>query len=197
MLTPVNELLYHKTFKLTNNPIIELEGLAISLIAVKLHGDQLQKLNEILQKLGIEPLKDGDNRSEKLRLLIDKLHNHFFSETPQVTFQSDTKNNQCPHRVTDNRCSRFFLNKAKIVTVDPDFCNHCWELQQRLKATLPPPQTSTSNIYKKPDKIFCLKDYLWLDPLKCQAKCENCKLKDFYKWSDCQRNQSAKKRMEA
>lgn len=36
--------------------------------------DQVAKLNEILEKLGIGSLKEGEDKSEKLRLFIDKLH---------------------------------------------------------------------------------------------------------------------------
>ena len=188
-------------------PIYKLEGCDIKQISLRLTDEQFQKLNDLIEKVCDKTFKNGDSMSDKLRLFIDKLYDTLIeklvegetvsSEMVNPSSHSQQAQNECIYRVSDNRCSRFFLKKAKIVTVDPDFCNHCWELQQKLKTSLPLSQTSTSNIYKKPDKIFCLKDYLWLDPLKYQAKCENCKLKDFYKWSDCQRNQSAKKRMEA
>jgi hypothetical protein len=75
---PVDREFHIKSFKLSNNPIIELEGYAFNKISLRLGSDRLAKLNEILQKLEIEPLKNGDNTSEKLRLFIDKPHSHFF-----------------------------------------------------------------------------------------------------------------------
>jgi len=74
-------------------------------------------------------LKEGEETSEKLRLFIDKLRNHLFSVTSEVTSVSEftevseLQENQCLHRVGDNRCSRFFLKKGKVIDVDLDFCN--------------------------------------------------------------------------
>ncbi len=58
-------------FELSYDQTIELEGFFISQISLRLDSERLRKLNQILQNLQIEPLTDGDNRSEKLRLFID------------------------------------------------------------------------------------------------------------------------------
>ena len=55
-------------------PIYKLEGFAILRISLRLKSERTQKLNDLLQKLGIEPLKDSDNVSDKLRLFIDNLY---------------------------------------------------------------------------------------------------------------------------
>jgi len=77
--------LMSKPFELSYDQTIELEGFYISQISLRLDSERLAKLNEILQSLQIEPLKIGDNRSEKLRLFIDKLRNHLFSVIIEVT----------------------------------------------------------------------------------------------------------------
>jgi len=100
---------------------------------------------------------------------------------------SQAQKNECINRVTDNRCSRFFLKKGKIIEVDSDFCNHCWELQQRLKTTLATSSTPVTRFYQKPKDIYCYKDGMTLNPLKCQAKCTDCQLKHFNAWAECQR----------
>jgi len=87
--TLVDREFHIKPFKLSNNPIIKLEGYAFNKISLRLGSDRLAKLNEILQKLEIEPLKNGDNTSEKLRLFIDKLYLHLFSVTSDVTTVSE------------------------------------------------------------------------------------------------------------
>jgi len=82
-------------------------------------------------------------------------------------------------------------NKApKIVKVPfQQVCIFCWERQLKLK-TSPTPQTSTSTLYKKkPEKIYCVGDTLYIDPLKSQAKCQNCKTKTLKVWAECQLKQ--------
>jgi len=154
-------------------------------------------------------LKNGDDRSEKLRLFIDNLYEiliekpqkskpseKVINSSPFLGESSQAQQNECIHRVTGETeegkivCSRFFLKKAKIVEVDPDFCNHCWELQNRLKTSGIPTASSIPSMYKKPEKIYCIDDTLYIDPLKHQAKCHNCKTKNFRMWAECQRHQA-------
>lgn len=108
--TPVDRELHSKPSKLSNNPIIQLEGYAFSKISLRLDSDRLAKLNEILQKLEIEPLKDSDNVSDKHGYSLINPTITFFSVTSDVTTVSEftevseLQQNQRLHRIGDNRC---------------------------------------------------------------------------------------------
>jgi len=82
-------------------------------------------------------------------------------------------------------------NKApKIVKVPfQQVCIFCWERQQKLKAQRIPQSPPIPNIYKKPEKIYCIGDTLYIDPLKHQAKCQRCKTKTLKVWAECQQKQ--------
>jgi len=86
-------------------------------------------------------------------------------------------------------------NKApKIVPIPQQhlaICDFCWSRQQKLKTTLTQPRAS--NLYKKPEKIYCLRDTIHIDPLKLQAKCQRCLKEKPYVWGDCQQKQRAEK----
>ena len=49
-------------------------------------------------------------------------------------------------------------------------------------------KTTTSKLDSKRAKIYCIGDGLFLEVLKCQAKCRKCQLHDFKRWADCQQN---------
>ena len=53
------------------------EGYTIKTIATRLKDERLQKLNEIMDKLGVI----GETESDRLRFLIDKLHDLVVKET--------------------------------------------------------------------------------------------------------------------
>ena len=131
MYAPVYRELRSDLFKLSNIPIIQLSEFVISRISLRLDGERLTKLNEIVQKPTIEPLKESEETSEKPRLFIDKLYLHFFYVTSDVntvsefTKVSELLTDQCLHRVGDNRDSCFFLKTGKIIEMDSDFCSHC------------------------------------------------------------------------
>ena len=44
------------------------------MICLRLTTERLQKLNQIMEKIGVGALKNGDDRSEKLRKFIDSLY---------------------------------------------------------------------------------------------------------------------------
>ena len=73
VVTQSYKLFNQKTFKLFNISNKELEGNAIPLIAFRYPSDKYQLLEELLQKLGILPLKKGEPMSKAYQLLIDKL----------------------------------------------------------------------------------------------------------------------------
>ena len=58
------------------------EGKAIRVISLRLSSDLLQKLNETLDKMGIGALKNGDDRSEKLRKYIEVTHERLVIANP-------------------------------------------------------------------------------------------------------------------
>ena len=62
--------------------IAKTEGNTISTISFRLTSDRYQKLMQVMSKIGVEPLKDGDDKSEKLRLFIDKLYEHHILGNP-------------------------------------------------------------------------------------------------------------------
>lgn len=75
-----------------SDKLARLEGYVISKITVRLNSDRTAKLNEILDKLGVGALQNGDDKSEKLRLFIDKLYDsHILRNPAQVTTQQPIK----------------------------------------------------------------------------------------------------------
>jgi len=113
--------------------------------------------------------------------------NYSFSNDSKVDAHSNSESNQCSHKVSGNRCSLFFLKKGKILKVDPDFCDHCWEKQQKFKVTVNPSTSSIPTMYKKPKAKYCLEATLWIDRLKNMGRCKKCQLDTFDIWAECQR----------
>jgi len=69
-----------------------------------------------------------------------------------------------------------------------EVCLFCWEKQQKMK-TQTISQSSIPSMFKKPEKIYCIGDTLYIDPLKHQAKCQNCNTKTLKVWAECQLKQ--------
>jgi len=80
-------------------------------------------------------------------------------------------------------------NKAPRIVLIPNLviCQFCWARQQTQKATTAQP--TTSSLYKKPEKIYCIRDTIHIDPLKLQAKCALCLKEKPYVWGECQQKQ--------
>lgn len=97
----------------------------------------------------------------------------------------------CVYYLTPNRCLQFWERKGQVKEVEPEVCAKCWELKQKDKideAQSPKQVESprTRLVPKKPQKIYCIQDGLWLELLKCQAKCRKCQLQSFNTWTRCQ-----------
>ena len=78
-----------KKLKKQSSQITKSEGFAFQIISLRLSSELMQKLNETLDTMGIGTLKNGDDRSEKLRKYI------------QVTYETLVVNN--PARVTTDK----------------------------------------------------------------------------------------------
>lgn len=147
-----------------------------------------------------EMVIDHKRLEEKILELSAKLEKHeeppntSFSNDSEVDARSNPEPNLCSYRVNNVRdrdgkirCSRFYLSKGKIIPVDSDFCDHCYELQQKLKTSGILTKSPIPSIYKKPKEIYCYKDGMYLNPSKCLAKCTVCQRQDFKTWAECQR----------
>jgi len=123
----------------------------------------------------------------KLKVEIEKLKDQF----PEATVES-MRDVPCPALITmPDGITLACATKAPKITVIPTtkICKFCWARQLKLRAS-PTPQTSTSTLYKKkPEKIYCIGDTLYIDPLKNQAKCQNCNTKTLKVWVECQLKQ--------
>ena len=110
--------------------------------------------------------------------------------SPETTHETWRKIG-CPALLVVPELGYCCANKApKIVPIPQQhlaICKFCWERQQKLKTTAT--TKPVSNLYKKPEKIYCIRDTIWLDPLKWQSKCQRCLKEKPYVWGKCKQKQ--------
>lgn len=95
----------------------------------------------------------------------------------------------CPALIYIPNKGHYCAEKAPRIVHLPSLriCKYCLGAKQVQKITSITPKPF--NFYKKPERIYCILDNIWLDPLKFQARCGRCKRTDIHKWAECQEYQ--------
>jgi hypothetical protein len=156
VVTKSYQLLYNKTYKLSNIPRIRLEGKRTPLIAFKYPSDKCAKLEEVLQKLGIAPLKKGEATSKKYQLLMDLLIEH----SSEVAIEKLSP---------DEEQVRFSNYIEKPVQVEASSLAH----------SLPLPRPEQAQ--KPQGERYCQHGGMWV---RLEA-CDRCRVASPQVWFDC------------
>jgi len=77
--------LFSKNLKYAKKQRSKVEGKPIKQISLRLTSEKMKKLEEVMVKLGVGKVTDGEVLSEKLRALIDKLHDYFVTANQSHT----------------------------------------------------------------------------------------------------------------